>query len=128
MGYFRKIVLPILITGIWINGSETIRWIFLVKSYWVAHYQNMGLVFPDKPVNGIVWMIWGFLFAVVVFIISRKFNLWQTTFLSWLVAFVMLWIVLFNVAVLSIPILLFVVPLSLLETFVGALICKKLSS
>ena len=57
MGNLRKVFLPILITGIWINISETVRWIFLIKSYWIKHYQTMNLVFPNNLINGIVWMI-----------------------------------------------------------------------
>ena len=128
MGIFKKTVLPILVIGIWINISESVRWIFLIKSYWIKHYQNMNLVFPDRPVNGIIWMVWGFLFAIVIFLLSKKFNLLQTMFLSWLVIFVMLWIVLWNVGVLPIGILVTVVPLSLFEVFISSLICRKLTS
>lgn len=127
MGYFKKIILPILLTGIWINISETVRWEFLIKSYWIDYYKNLNLVFPNEPVNGIVWLIWGFLFAAIIFILSKKFNLLQTTFLSWFVVFVMLWVVLWNVDMLPVCILWFVVPLSLFEAFIGALICKKMS-
>jgi hypothetical protein len=36
-------------------------------------------VLPQEPINIIIWMIWGFIFAATIFIFSRKFNLWQTT-------------------------------------------------
>jgi hypothetical protein len=127
MNQFNKTILPILLTGIWINVSETIRWIFLVKSQWIEHYQKMNLVFPTEPVNGMTWMIWGFLLAISIFIISRKFNLIQTTLISWFLAFIMLWMVLWNIAVFPINIIWIVVPLSLLEVFVGTLICRKIS-
>ena len=127
MDNFRKIFIPIIVTGIWVNISETVRWIFLIKAFWVKHYNNMNLVFPNNPINGMVWMVWGFLFAAAIFILSRKFKLLQTTFLSWFIIFVMLWIVLWNVNMLPMGMLVFVVPLSLFETFIGALICKKFS-
>jgi len=124
---FNKTILPIILTGIWINVSESLRWIFLVKSHWIEHYEKLSLDFPTEPINGITWMIWGFLLAISIFIISRKFNLIQTTLISWLLAFVMLWVVLWNIDIFPIRILWIVVPLSLFELFVGALICKKIS-
>jgi len=124
---FKKTILPILLTGIWINISETVRWLLLIESYWIEYYQNLNFVFPTGPVNAVIWMIWGFLFAVAIFVISKKFNLLQTTFLSWLVVFVMLWVVLWNIDILPAGILWIVVPLSLIETFVAAYICKRLS-
>jgi hypothetical protein len=127
MDYFKKIIFPILLVGIWINVSETVRWIFLIKSYWIEHYKNMNLVFPNEPVNAIIWMIWGFIFAVIIYILSKKFSLLQTTFISWLVMFIMLWIVLWNINILPLNILWYVVPLSFIETIIAVLICKKLS-
>ena len=127
MEYFKKIILPILLTGIWINISETLRWVFFVEPYWIEYYQNLNLSFPTGIINNIIWMIWGFSFATIIFIISRKFNLVQTTFLSWFVTFIMLWLVLWNIEILPVGFLWFVIPLSLFEVFVGALICKKLS-
>jgi hypothetical protein len=125
MNIFKRIFLPIIFTGIWINLSETVRWIFLIKSYWINHYRAMNLVFPNNPTNGIIWLIWGFLFAVILFVLSKKFNLLQTTFFSWFTIFAMLWIVLLNIDVLPVGILFYVIPMSLFETYVGALICRK---
>lgn len=125
MGLFKKIIIPILITGIWINISETVRWMFLVESYWLEKYQNLNLIFPDETINMIAWMIWGFFYATVIFILSRRYNLLQTTFLSWFVAFVMMWVILWNVGVLPTGMLWFNIPLSLFETFIGAYICIK---
>ena len=126
MEYFKKTILPILLAGIWINLSETVRWIFFVEPYWVEHYQNLNLTFPSEPVNGMIWLLWGFMFATAIFILSRKFTLIQTTLLAWFVAFVMLWVVIWNINILPVGFLWFVIPLSLFEVFIGALICKKL--
>jgi hypothetical protein len=99
----------------------------LLKSFWVEHYQKLGLVFPSEPINGAVWGLWSLLFAISIFIISKKFSLIETTFLSWLVGFVLMWVVIGNLNVLPYGILLYAIPLSLLEAFVAALIIKKLS-
>jgi hypothetical protein len=74
-----------------------------------------------------VWVAWGFLFAIAIFLISRKFSLVQTTLISWLTAFVLMWIVVWNLNVLPGAILIYAVPLSLLEAFIGSYICRKIS-
>jgi hypothetical protein len=127
MGNFKNTVLPILVAGIWINISETARWLLVIKSYWTDHYQQLNLVFPNDPVHGIIWLIWGFLLAIVIFLLSEKFSLLQTSFISWIAVFVMLWIVLWNINILPVHILWYVIPLSFIEVFIAAFICKKLS-
>lgn len=116
----------ILVVAIWINFSETIRWVLYSKPRFDVFYQSMGLKLPNTPVNGILWMLWGVVMAVMVFVLARKFSLLHTTVLSWLVVFVMHWIALWNYAILPIGILWVVVPLSLLEIVVAAWISVKL--
>jgi len=127
MKNMKKSILTVLVTGIWVNISETIRWELLIKLYWIEYYQNLNLDFPVELTNNLAWMTWGFLVALVVFILSRKFTLMQTAVISWLALFVMLWIVLGNINILPMEIIKFVVPLSLLEVFVASWICQKLS-
>ena len=74
-----------------------------------------------------MWIAWGFLFSVAIYGISRKFDLVQTALISWFTAFVLMWIVTWNLQVLPSVILVYAVPLSLLEAFIGALICMKIS-
>ncbi len=123
----KKSVLPILLATIWISISEFVRNEFLLKSYWTDHYQTLGLVFPSDPINGAVWGIWSLCFAIAIFIIAKKFSLIQTTFLSWFVGFVLMWISTGNMGVLPFGILLFAIPLSLLEAILASLIIKKLT-
>ena len=122
---FRKIILPIFLATIWISISEFVRNEYLLKSYWTEHYGNLGMVFPSEPVNGAVWGVWSLLFASAIFFISRKFTLVQTTFLSWFMAFVMMWVVIGNMGVLPAGMLVYAIPLSLLEAFVAAWIIRK---
>ncbi|WP_134202833.1 hypothetical protein [uncultured Algoriphagus sp.] len=122
----KKYFLPILLAGIWISISEFIRNEFLLKSYWTEHYQSLGLEFPSEPINGAVWGIWSFVFAASIFVISRRFSLWETTFLSWVVGFVLMWLVVGNMAVLPVEILYAAIPLSILECFVASLIIFRL--
>lgn len=127
MSIIPRSVLATLLTGLWVNASEFLRNEIFLKSYWVDHYRSLGMTFPSEPTNGMVWVVWGFLFAGAIYIISRRFDLIRTTLISWLVAFVLMWVVLWNLNVLPADILGYAIPLSLLEAFVGAMICKKVS-
>jgi len=127
MNFVKNTILPILLSSVWISISEFLRNEFIVKSNWVEHYHKLGLVFPTEPINGAVWGIWSILFAVAIFIISKKFTLIQTTILSWFVGFVLMWVVIGNLGVLPDGILYFAVPLSLLESYVASYIVINLS-
>lgn len=124
----KRIVLPVLLVTAWISLSEFLRNEFLLKSYWEEHYHQMGWVFPDTPVNGAVWGVWSLCLALFIFFLSKKFSLWETTFLSWLAAFLMMWIVAGNLQVLPAGILPYAVPLSVVETLVAAFIFYKMRS
>ncbi|MDH2915545.1 MAG: hypothetical protein PXX77_01580 [Gallionella sp.] len=121
-------ILAVALTGIWVNASEFFRNEVLLKSFWTGHYQSLGMTFPSAPHNGMMWVLWGFLFATAIFVISRRFDLLQTTLIGWLVGFVLMWIVAWNLNVLPGGILTYAIPLSLLEVFVGAYICAKVFS
>jgi hypothetical protein len=125
MKLIKKTILPVILATAWISISEFARNEFLVKTLWTQHYQELGLTFPSAPVNGALWGTWSLLFAVAVFIIARKFTLLQTTLLSWFVAFAMMWVVIGNLGVLPYGLLWYAFPLSLLESFVAALIIKN---
>ena len=127
MVFLKKVILPILFATIWIIGSEFLRNELLFKTYWIRHYENLGIFFPSEAINGAIWGLWSLLFAISIFIIAKKFSLLQTTLLSWLVGFVLMWVVLWNLNVLPQNLLYFAIPLSLLETFLATLIIKKLS-
>lgn len=125
---FKKVIVPILAATIWISISEFVRNEFILKSHWLQHYQNMGLVFPAEPINGAMWGIWSLCYAIAIFIICSKFSLMQSFLLSWFIGFVLMWLVIGNLGVLPIGILALAIPLSLLEAFLACFIIKKLSA
>ena len=127
MKILKNTILPILLATVWISISEFVRNEFIAKSYWIKHYDELGLTFPSEPLNGAVWGIWSLLFAVTIFFLSKKFTLFQTTLFSWFVGFVLMWVVTANLLVFPLEILPLAIPLSLLETFVAAFIIHKLS-
>lgn len=123
----KKTVVPILLATVWIGVSEFARGSFLLRPFWVDHYAKLGLVFPEKPVNGAVWGLWSLLFAVAIYLIAKKFTLVQTALLAWFVGFVLMWVVIANLGVLPYGVMPWAIPLSLLEAFVAALIVKRLA-
>ncbi len=127
MKNIKKTVLPILIATIWISVSEFVRNSFLLHHFWTEHYETLGLTFPEQPINGAVWGIWSLCFAIAIYIFSKKYTLLQTAILSWFIGFVFMWLVVGNLGVLPFGILLFAIPLSLLEAFVATYIIFKLT-
>jgi len=120
-------VLAVMVAGVWVNLCEFLRNQVLLLPQWHAHYRDMGLVFPAEPVNVLLWMVWAFLLAGMVFAISRRFGLWQTTLLAWVMGFVMMWVAIWNLAVLPAGVLPIAVPFSFIEAFGATFICRKLA-
>ena len=124
---FRKTILPIFLATAWIMTVEFIRNEVLFKSLWVEHYASLGLVFPSDPITGAVWGLWSFLFAALIFIISERFDLIETTVFAWFAGFVLMWAVIGNLGVMPPRLLYGALPMSIFETFFAALIIRKSS-
>jgi hypothetical protein len=97
MKLLKRTILPILLAAIWISLSEFVRNEFFVKSFWTQHYLGLGLIFPSKPVNAALWGFWSLF---------------------------MMWVVIGNLGVLPYGLLVYAIPLSILESFVATLIIK----
>lgn len=121
-----KAVWQILVIAVWINVSESVRWVLYSKPKFDALYRAMGRELPNRLSNGIWWMVWGLIMALLVFVLARKFTLLQTALLAWTAVFAMLWIALWNYAILPLDILWIAAPLSLLGVFIAAWIAKWL--
>lgn len=126
MKTLKKTILPVFLATFWISFSEFFRNELLLKQIWIDHYQSMGLVFPSEPINGIIWGVWSLMFAIAIFIISKKYNFLKTAGISWLVGFVLMWIVVGNMGVLPFKILYYAVPLSILEVLGATWLIKKI--
>jgi len=122
---FKTETLPILLAAVWIGLSEFFRNQYLLKTLWVNHFDKLGLTFPSDRITGAAWGIWALMLAIAIFYLSKKFTLWQTTFLSWFTAIGMMWLVLGNLAVLPHKLALFSLPFSILETFIATWIVKR---
>lgn len=124
----KKAIVPVLLAAVWISISEFVRNEFVLKSYWIEHYQKLGLTFPSEPANGAVWGVWSLCFAIAIYLIAKKFSLIETTFLAWWVGFVLMWLVIGNLNVLPYGILPVAVPLSVLEAFLASYIVHRFSN
>lgn len=123
---FRKTILPVFVATAWISISEFVRNEFFLKHFWTDHYSSMGLVFPGEPINDAMWGVWSLLFATSIYVVAKKFSFIETALLAWLFGFVMMWVVIWNLSVLPVGILLYAIPLSLLEAFVASWIFKMM--
>jgi hypothetical protein len=122
-----KKILAITLSGIWITFSEFLRNELLFRSYWTYHYNSMGLKFETLPINGILWAVWSFGLAYLIFRLNQKFSFRDTIILSWLPAFLLMWITIYNLQVLPLMLLVYAIPLSLIEVFVALVIIKKIT-
>lgn len=123
----HKDFIALFLSGIWISLSEFIRNEVLFKSYWINKYQSLGLEFPSLPVNNVLWGLWSFLLAGIIVFLSKRLRFFELVVCLWIVVFVMMWIVIGNLNVLPLKILIFAVPLSLLEILIATFICKKIT-
>jgi len=128
MENLKKAIWKILLVSIWINIFETLRWMLFAKPEIDMHFNAANLILPNEPINNLLWLIWGIIIAVMIFIVSKKFKVLQTTFIVWITVYVMHWIALWNMAVLPINILWLAVPLTFINVLVGALISKYFQS
>ncbi len=120
-------MLAVVVAGFWVGMCEFVRNQLLLLPQWQTHYRNMGLAFPSQPVNAMLWVVWSFLLAGTAFAISRRFGLWQTTFIAWAMAFVMMWVVIWNLSVLPVGIMPIAVPFSFIEALGAAFLCRRLA-
>ena len=121
----KRIILAVAVSGIWINTSEFARNEVLFKHYWLEKYDSLGLVFPSATVNNVMWGVWGFVLAGCVVFLARRLTLIGTTLLAWVMAFLMMWIVIWNLNVLPGRLLSAALPWSIVEVAVAVLIAKK---
>ncbi|HVN58398.1 MAG TPA: hypothetical protein VMT63_08890 [Bacteroidales bacterium] len=120
-----KAILAVILATAWISISEFLRNQFFLKSYWTGHYTKLGLVFPSEPVNGVIWGVWALVFAILILILSRKFSLTGTVLFSWVMGFILMWLVIGNLSVLPFGTLVFAVPWSLVELFIATVIVRQ---
>jgi hypothetical protein len=128
MANFKKPIWQILLVSIWVNIYESLRWILIAKPDIETHFKAVNLTLPNEPINNILWLIWGVIISAVIYILSKKYTLWQTTFIVWITVYVMHWIALWNCAVLPVITLLHALPLTFINVLVAAFICRKFIS
>lgn len=121
----KRTIVAITLATAWIIFSEFIRNEFWLKPYWSDHYQSLGIVFPSASVNGAIWGVWSLVFAACIFLISTRANFGRTFFISWLMGFLMMWLVIGNLGVLPYGILPYAIPLSMVEVLVATWIIFK---
>lgn len=120
----KKEIISIIFAGIWISFFEFLRNELILKEIWINHYNSLGLIFETLSLNGILWLVWSFILAFLIFKLIQKFSFNETIIISWLFAFLLMWIVSFNLQVLPLNLLIFAIPLSFIEIFIATFIIK----
>ena len=121
---YKKAIWQVIILSIWINLAETIRWMAFAKPFFLSHYQNMNITPPSGPLYLIIWFVWGIMLAILIYIISQKFSYLKTTLIIWLSVYSGIWIMLFNLRLVTFYILLALATFCFFEIFIGTLINK----
>jgi hypothetical protein len=115
MKFLSTTVLPIFLATLWISLSEFVRNEFLAKSYWTEHYNELGLTFPSEPVNGMIWGLWSLCMAIFLYVMRERFSFVESLAIGWWAGFMLMWIVTYNMMVFPLGILIYALPLSVLE-------------
>lgn len=123
----KKTVLSILLSMLWVSLSEFVRNQFLFIDTWRNHYSQLGVKFPEAPVNGAIWGVWALVFSILLWLVSKKFPFIQTSLIGWIAGFWMMWLVIGNMGVLPYSILIGAIPLSALEVLGAVWIIKKIN-
>lgn len=116
----KKNALAVFLAGTWIGAWEFLRNELLFKFMWLEHYAELGVIFPSQMINNAVWGIWSFLLAgMLVFLWRQGIGFWKAVLFSWVMAFVLMWLTIGNLAVLPFSLLIPAVPLSMIEIIVA---------
>ena len=122
----KRFWIAVVASGMWMNLSEFIRNEFVIKHVWIKGFEEIGLSFPSAPVNGLVWVIWTFIFCAVLTTLNMRFNALRSTIICWVTGFGLLWIAMWNIGILPKGILYWAVPWSFVEVYVAAFICNRI--
>jgi hypothetical protein len=124
----RSGLIALVAAAAWIVASEFIRNELLFKSLWVNHYAGLNLTFQTRPLNGVLWMVWSLIAAVVLQQLLGRFSARRAVALTWIALFPAMWITLFNLQVLPLGLLVFAVPLSVIELAIATWIIRSLTA
>lgn len=122
----KKIILATLTTGVLINLSEFLRNEILLKEQWLDKFSSMGLPFPSAAINGLLWIVWGFVFAGCVVAICRRFSFAGALLLSWTMGFLLMWVVTGNLGILPMGLMPIAVPWSVAEVALAVFVAQRL--
>lgn len=118
-------IYAVLAATVWISINEFLRNQVLLIDHWKAHYEALGLTFPQEPHNGALWGVWALCFATVLLVVSRRFDFVATLGLGWSFGFLLMWIVVGNLGMLPLGVLPYAVPWSVVEVAGAVWLVKK---
>lgn len=118
-------VYRVVIPSAWIAASEFVRNELLFKTLWIEHYQSIGLTFTTTKTHSLLWILWSLALTLLIGVLVKKYNFWETVGIAWAFAFPLMWIVLQNLSVLPLKLLIYAIPFSFLEIVVATYILSS---
>jgi hypothetical protein len=125
-----RTILAIISSGVWIIISEAFRNQVLLKKFWVEQYNKIGFHVAEglSSSSKLLFAAWVLILSVIIYILLKKFNAWETIIISWSGAFVLLWLILGTYNLFPPKILLYAILLSFVEVMVSAFIIKSIAT
>lgn len=131
----KKFLLLVLITSIWIHISEILRFFIIVLPEMRRSLAPLPQAIPIDGIRLFIWGIWDTVLTIAIvyitWICTKHFG--KTTkaallssVVSWTTFFLLFWIAMVNMNLSKLSLLIYTLPLTLIETTIGAWICIKL--
>jgi hypothetical protein len=122
----KRYALAVLASGTWVNLCEFLRNEVVLKGQWEGLYEELGLEFPDAPINAALWVVWGFVFSACLVTLRQKLSSTETCLVGRVMGFVLMWIVIGNLQVLPLGILPIAVPWSMVEVGLAVFLAQQI--
>lgn len=122
-----KNAIAILAAAVWISLLEFLRDQYFVQSYRIEQNQLHGFMYREEPLMGSASGIWSLFLAIFIFLMTRKLNQWHATIAAFTGCVLLMWIINGDLRVLPARLLLFALPLIVLESFMAVWIIRKIS-
>jgi hypothetical protein len=121
-----RTLLSILIATTWVSLNEFIRNDLFLGDHWHVHFAQLGIDFPNEPVNGAIWGLWSLCFVSALNFLLQRWSVLSAAAVGWMFGFPLMWIVVGNLGVLPEGVLPYAVPWSMFEAVVAVWIMSRL--
>lgn len=122
-----KNAIAILAAAVWLSLLEFLRDQYLVQSYRIEQNQLHGSMYREEPLMGSAAGIWSLFLAIYIFLVTRKLGNWYATIAAFSGCLLLMWVINGDLRVMPVRLILFAIPLILLESFIAVWIIRRIS-